>query len=176
MRGRWLAGIQPRNFSWVIQDRFAVSERPGGSVRSHRKVRRREELLWLKAQNFDRIISLLPSTHNLHAYDELSLAWSHFPMAAGGDPLETIGDLYPALHSWLRAGARLLLHEDDVSDNLMGVISGYLLWSGLIGEGPSAVAATERLLRRQMGAPGRQIVSVVGELPAPESPGATRQA
>jgi hypothetical protein len=167
MRGKWLAGIVPRNFSWVIKDRLAVSERPGGSVRSHRKVRRKEELLWLKGQHFDRIVSLLPSTHNLHAYDELELTWSHFPVSPGGDQLEPLADLYPALHGWLRSGERILLHEDDVSDNLMGVVAGYLRWSGLIADGPSAIAATERLLRRQMGAPGRQIVSLVHELPRP---------
>ena len=30
MRGRWAAGIVPRNFDWIIRDYLAVSERPGG--------------------------------------------------------------------------------------------------------------------------------------------------
>jgi hypothetical protein len=167
MRGRWAAGIVPRNFSWIIKDRLAVSERPGGYARNHRKVRRQEEILWLRAQHFDRIVSLLGSTHNLHAYDELALTWSHFPMPGGTDVAGALAGLYPSMYVWLRKGERLLLHQDELGDQLMGVIAGYLLWSALIPDGPRAITAAEQLLRRQMGAVGRQIVSIAGELPPP---------
>ena len=30
VKGKWAAGIPPRNFTWIIKDRLAVSERPGG--------------------------------------------------------------------------------------------------------------------------------------------------
>ena len=59
-----------RFFTWVIKDKLAVCERPGGYPRNHRKVRRREEILWIKCQGFTRVVSLLASPHNLHAYDE----------------------------------------------------------------------------------------------------------
>jgi hypothetical protein len=42
VKGKWAAGIPPRNFTWVIRDRLAVSERPGGFAPNHRKVRRQE--------------------------------------------------------------------------------------------------------------------------------------
>jgi hypothetical protein len=167
VRGRWAAGIVPRNFAWIVKDRLAVSERPGGYARNHRKVRRQEELLWLRAQHFDRIVSLLGSTHNLHSYDELGITWSHFPMPAGTDLLPALSAVYPSLHQWLREGERLLVHEDELSDHLMGVIAGYLLWSTLIPDGPRAITATEQLLKRQMGALGRRIVTAVTELPPP---------
>lgn len=75
LRGRWAQGLQPRMFCWVIKDRLAASERPGGFARNHRKIRRQEELIWLHQQGFTRIISILDSQHNLHAYDEAALAW-----------------------------------------------------------------------------------------------------
>ena len=81
MRGKWASGIAPRNFAWVIKDRLAISERPGGYARNHRKVRRQEEIIWLREQGFTRVVSLLPSPHNLHAYDELGMTWSHVPFA-----------------------------------------------------------------------------------------------
>ena len=84
MRGKWERGIEPRNFAWVIKDKLAVSERPGGYARNHRKVRRHEEILWLRNQGFTRIVSLLPSSHNLVAYDELGVTWSHFPTPGRG--------------------------------------------------------------------------------------------
>ncbi|MGA2932296.1 MAG: hypothetical protein ABSE98_09460 [Acidimicrobiales bacterium] len=65
MKGKWAAGISPRNFTWVIKDHLAVSERPGGFSVNHRRVRRQEEIIWLRVQGFGRVISLLPSPHNL---------------------------------------------------------------------------------------------------------------
>ena len=85
MRGKWAAGIPPRNFVWVIKDSLAMSERPGGYARNHRKVRRQEEIIWLREQGFTRVVSLLPSSHNLHAYDELGVTWSHVPFAPTDD-------------------------------------------------------------------------------------------
>jgi hypothetical protein len=167
MRGRWAAGIIPRNFNWIIKDRLAVSERPGGYGANHRKVRRREELLWLKAQHFDRVVSLLSSSHNLHAYDELELTWSHFPLPRGVELAPELAQLYPAMQGWLRQGERVLLHQDELSERLMGVVAGYLLWSGLIPDGPRAITATEQLLRRQMGAIGRQVAAQAAEIEPP---------
>jgi hypothetical protein len=48
MKGKWAKGIPPRFFNWVIKGKLAVSERPGGYARNHRKVRRHEEILWLR--------------------------------------------------------------------------------------------------------------------------------
>ena len=167
MRGRWAAGIVPRNFCWIITEHLAVSERPGGYAPNHRKVRRQEELLWLRAQGFTRIVSLLGSTHNLHAYDELGLEWSRFAMPAGAETHEVLIELYPAMFTWLKSGERLLLHQEELGDRLMGVVAGYLLWSGLLPDGPRAITAVERLLRRQMGSVGRMIVAAVSEIPPP---------
>lgn len=174
MRGRWAAGIVPRNFKWIIQDRLAVSERPGGYARNHRKVRRQEELLWLRGQKFDRVVSLLASTHNLHAYDEMQLTWSHFPFGGGSNPERVLGELYPALYEWLRAGERILVHQDELSDRIMGVVAGYLRWSGILADGPRAIAVVEQILSHQMGTVGRVLVTLVDELPPP-GPAATHE-
>jgi hypothetical protein len=165
MRGRWAAGIVPRNFCWIIRDYVAVSERPGGYAPNHRKVRRQEELLWLRAQGFTRVVSLLGSTHNLHAYEELGLEWSRFPMPAGSDTRDVLAELYPSLQRWLRSGERVLLHQEELGDRVMGVAAGYLLWSEILPDGPRAITCMEQLLKRQMGTVGRTIVTVVEEVP-----------
>ncbi len=85
MRGKWAAGIPPRNFTWVIQDQLAMSERPGGFAPHHRRVRRQEEIIWLRVQGFTRIVSMLPSPHNLQAYEQGEIASAHFPVPASGD-------------------------------------------------------------------------------------------
>jgi hypothetical protein len=169
MRGRWAAGIVPRNFCWIIKDHLAVSERPGGYAPNHRKVRRQEELLWLRAQGFTRVVSLLGSTHNLHAYEELGLEWSRFPMPAASETPTILAKLYPSVHRWLRGGERLLLHQEELGDCVMGVAAGYLLWSEILPDGPRAITAMERLLRRQMGTVGRMIVAAVQDVPSIDS-------
>src|SRR5205807_4068079 len=95
VKGKWATGIVPRNFAWVIKDRLAVSERPGGYARTHRRVRRQEEIIWIREQGFNRVVSLLPSPHNLRAYEELGVKWEHFPMTRGEAPA-VLADLLPA--------------------------------------------------------------------------------
>ena len=165
MKGKWAIGIVPRNFVWVIKDQLAACERPGGYARNHRKIRRQEEILWIKNQGFDRVVSLLPSNHNLHAYDELGVQWEHVPLAPGGDHAAVLGDLYPKVRGSLAAGEKLLLHQEEFADVLMGVLAGYLLWSDLLPTGPQAITAVEQLTHRQMGPPGRELVAVAGALP-----------
>ena len=163
MRGKWAAGIPPRYFSWIIKDQLAISERPGGYARNHRRVRRQEEIIWLREQGFTKVVSLLGSTHNLHAYDELGVRWAHFPFGALQDPASVLPDLYRSLHEWLGAGDKILLHQEELSDRLMGVVAGFLLWSGKLADGPQAIMVVERIVGRQMGPPGRELVGAVAK-------------
>jgi len=164
VRGKWAQGIPPRNFVWVIKDRLAISERPGGYARNHRRVRRQEEIIWLREQGFTQIVSLLPSPHNLHAYDELGVRWAHFPVAPTDDSRQVLADLYRQLREWLGAGERLLLHQEELGDRLMGVVGGYLLFAGLLDSGPKAITVVEQLTSRQMGPVGRELVAVSATL------------
>jgi hypothetical protein len=164
VRGKWERGIVPRYFTWIIKERLAVSERPGGYARNHRKVRRHEEILWLRNQGFTRVVSLLASPHNLHAYDELGVTWSHFPFGSTADSREVLGELYPQLAQWIQSGERLLLHQEELGDRVMGVVGGYLIWAKLIESGPHAITVVEQLLHRQMGPPGRELVALASDL------------
>ena len=122
MRGKWAAGIPPRNFTWVIQDQLAMSERPGGFAPHHRRVRRQEEIIWLRVQGFTRIVSMLPSPHNLQAYEQGEVASAHFPMPASGDAREALSDLFLQLDEWLGKGERLLVHQEELGDGVVGAV------------------------------------------------------
>ena len=161
MRGKWAAGIPPRNFTWIVRDQLAVSERPGGSAPNHRRVRRQEEIIWLRVQGFNRVLSLLPSPHNLAAYEEGQLASSHYALTPGGDAAEALGELYSEIDRRIRSGERILVHQEELGDRVMGVVAGYLLWSGRLPGGAQAIAVVERLVGRQMGSQGRDIVAEV---------------
>ena len=164
MRGKWAAGIPPRNFTWIIKDKLAVSERPGGYARNHRRVRRQEEIIWLREQGFDRVVSLLASPHNLHAYDELGVTWSHLPFSPLDDPHAVLPEIYDHLQGWLGEGERILVHQEELGDRVMGVMAGFLLRTGLVKTGPQAIAVLEQIVQRQMGPPGRELVALAPTL------------
>jgi hypothetical protein len=176
MKGKWAAGIPPRNFTWIVKDALAVSERPGGFAPNHRRVRRQEEIIWLRVQGFDRVVSLLPSPHNLQAYDEGGLTCSHVPLPAVGSVREAMVGLYRALDGWLGAGERILLHQEELADRLLGVVGGYLLWSGRLPGGPQATAVVEHLTSRQMGPQGRELVAQAETLKRVQTAGNLRGA
>jgi hypothetical protein len=46
----------------------------------------------------------------------------------------------------------------------MGVVSGYLRWSGMVPSGPQAIAVVEKILGRQMGPAGRELVALAPSL------------
>ena len=161
MRGRWAQGLEPRSFTWIIKDRLAASERPGGFARNHRKVRRNEELIWLAGQRFTRVLSLLDSPHNLHAYEEAGISYQHLPLGRHDEWPERLPGIYGTLGKWLDdPSERVLVHHEEFGERLLGVLAGYTLYAGLVQQGPHAIVLMERLSGRQLGALGREVVAV----------------
>jgi len=164
MKGKWAQGIRPRNFAWVMKDRLAVCERPGGYGANHRRVRRQEEIIWIREQGFTCVVSVIPSPHNLHNYTELDVLWRHRPFGVHDEPREVLADLFADLHGLTSGGGRVLLHGDELGDRISGIIAGYLVWTGMVPSGPEATSLVERLVHRQIGPVGRELVAVALEL------------
>ncbi len=163
MRGKWSKGIEPRNFCWIIKDSLAICERPGGHTANHRRVRRHEEIIWIREHGFARVISLMPSPHNLHAYQELNMPFEHVPFGSHEEGRLVLSQFYPQLRLWLAAKEKLLIHQDEISDRLQGVIGGYLLYTGMLTSGPQAITVIETIMSRQMGTVGREIIAMTSE-------------
>jgi hypothetical protein len=167
VKGKWAQGIVPRNFKWVIKDHFAVCERPGGYGDNHRRVRREEEIIWVKQQGFTCVVSLIPSPHNLHNYDEHDVSYRHRPFPSSTEPEpEFLLELYREIRDLSSGESKLLMHRDELGEIVSGVVAGYLLWAGLIPSGPQTISLTERLLERQLGTRARTIVTVTEGLVA----------
>ena len=165
MKGKWAQGIQPRNFAWILKDKLAVCERPGGYGANHRRVRRQEEIIWIREQGFTCVVTLIPSPHNLHNYDELGVTWRHLPFGQHDDAESVVRTLYPELAAMLSAGGKVLVHQDELADRVAGLMAGYLLWSEVVPRAPQATSVVERLLSRQMGPLGRDLVSLAATIP-----------
>jgi hypothetical protein len=161
LRGRWAQGLRPRYFTWVIQDRLSAGERPGGFARNHRKVRRQEELIWLSVNNFTHVVSLLDSPHNLHAYEEAGIEYVHVALGPRDELAPRLLAIYEALAKLLdNPEEKLFMHHEEFGDRLLGVLAGYLLYAGLVDEGPHAISIIEKLTSRSIGAEGREIVAI----------------
>ena len=72
-----MAGLEPRGFIWVIARRLALSERIGGHGLQHRRVRRSEEIDWLRDEGCTDVLSLLAGNQNLAAYREVGIRAHH---------------------------------------------------------------------------------------------------
>mgnify|MGYP001302514760 CR=1 FL=1 len=118
MRGKWAEGIQPRGRIWIVKDRLAVCERPGGYGPQHRKVRRVEELIWIRRNDFKRVISIIPATHNLHNYEEFDIDYVHRPVAIGGHLNTVLSVLYSDLNKLIKI--RLEEDKDYLLENADG--------------------------------------------------------
>ena len=171
MKGKWAQGIKPRNFYWIIKDQLAICERPGGYGENHRKVRRQEEIIWIREQEFTAVVSLIPAPHNLHNYDELGVPWRHWPVDAQDEPATVAGQVYPQLRDLLADGQKLLVHQEELGDRLCGLMAGYLLWSGLLDTGPHTIAAIEQITQRQLGPIGREFVAIAAQARGVSGPG-----
>ena len=164
LRGRWAQGLQPRFFCWVIKDRLAAGERPGGFARNHRKVRRQEELIWLAQHGFTHLVSLLDSPHNLHAYDEAGIAYAHVPIGRHDEMPERLAEIYGKVATFLADPVeRLYLHHEEFGEKTLGVIGGYLIYAGFVETGPRSISLVENLTGRNLGAEAREIVSATIE-------------
>lgn len=163
LRGKWALGITPRHFTWILKDKLAICERPGGYGDNHRRVRRQEEIIWIRENGFSTVISIIQAPHNLHNYDELNVAYRHRPF--NPDELEAwLRLFYRELDDLLRAGGKVIVHGEELGDRIVGIMGGYIRWSGLVDDDTKAIAITERLTGRKLDPFARNVIMTAPSL------------
>ena len=143
----------------MIADRLAVSERIGGYGFQHRKIRREEEISWLKRDaGMTSVITLLPGNQNLQAYRDAGLGVCQ--VAINSEPSkDDVEKVFKAVHKALgEPGAKVLVHKEVIDDCLGGLLAGYLVWSGMITQSIMAIALVQEILKRPLGPEGRALV------------------
>ena len=161
MRGKWAQGIQPRHFTWVIKNKVAVCERPGGYGANHRKVRRQEEIIWLRQNDFDFVMSLCGSNQNLHNYEEMGLPFHHVPFSGPSAGPLSLTRAMASIRDHVQAGDTIIVHREMLGERITGLVAAYLLWMELVPDGPRAISITERLFERELGQVARELVAMV---------------
>ena len=161
MRGKWAQGIEPRHFTWVIKDKVAVCERPGGYGVNHRKVRRQEEIIWLRQNGFDFVMSLCSSNQNLHNYEKEGLPFHHVPFSGPTAGPLSLTRAMASIRDHVQAGDKIAVHHEMLGERVLGLVAAYLLWMELVPDGPQAISITERLFERELGQVARELVAMV---------------
>ena len=156
-----MTGLKPREFVWVIQGRLAVSERIGGYGIQHRRVRREEEILWLKEEaGITTVFSLLSGTQNLANYRDSGFDVRGEPLAGDYEHAD-VERVFKGLDDALKdSQAVVLVHRDLVDDTLAGVLAGYLVHSQLVDDPILASALIQEILKRPLGPEGRSLIPV----------------
>ena len=163
LRGKWALGIEPRNFTWILKDKLAICERPGGFGDNHRRVRRQEEIIWIRENGFNYVVSIIQAPHNLHNYEELGMPYRHRPMRT--DDLDGwLRSLYTELDELVRGGQRVIVHAEELGDRLIGVMGGYIRWAGLVDGDTETITITEQLTGRKPDPFARQLMIRAHEL------------
>lgn len=164
LRGKWALGIQPRDLIWIIKDKLAICERPGGFGANHRKVRRQEEVIWLRENDFHCIVSVSGAPHNLQTYEEIGVPYRHVPILLSTDIDQWCRGFFAELNRLLAAGKRTVVHAEDVNDQLISVMGAYLRWLGVVNEATEAVTLIERLANRALEPSARSLIFRAHEL------------
>ena len=59
---------------------------------------------------------------------------------------------------------RLIIHSEEVGDRLLGIIGGYIRWSGMIDDPSQAIIITENIGGRQLDTWARELILGVHNL------------
>ena len=164
LRGKWALGITPRNFTWFMKDKLAVCERPGGYGDNHRRVRRQEEIIWLRENGFGCVVSIIPAPHNLHNYEELGMPYLHRPFTGVDDLGEWLRSFYIELQELLEGSTKVIVHNETVDDRLIGILGGYIRWSRMVDDPSMAINLTERIAKRQLDPFAREVILMAHEI------------
>jgi hypothetical protein len=127
-------------------------------------VRRQEEIIWLRENGFAQVISIIGAPHNLHSYEELNLPYLHRPLSGADDIDAWSRSFYRELRDLLGGDAKIMVHAEEVGDRIIGIMGGYIRWSGLIEDPSQAITITERIAGRQLDPFARELILRVHEL------------
>lgn len=133
--------VEPRVYAWLVADRLAVAERPGGGGRSHRIRRRTAELDWWSAHGATSIVSGMRTRHGLleAALGGFRVRWH--PLIESDQSAREVPALVDGVLAEMDRGeGAVLVHVDRPGEWLAGVDAALRLALGLARTRAEALA------------------------------------
>jgi hypothetical protein len=100
----------------------------------------------------------------LHAYEELNMPYRHRPLSGADDTDAFLRLFYKELQDLLGRNTKMMIHAEEVGDRLLGIIGGYIRWSGMVDDPSQAIIITERIGGRQLDTWARELILGVHNL------------
>ena len=145
-----MAGLKPNDFHWIIEGKLAVSECIGGGGLTPRKIRREEEIQWIKSQGINAIFSLLDTDFNLKNYQEVGFRTYHYPLSEDVHT-ESLNIIFEAIKEALSDKERkLLIHREYLDEEVPGILAGYLIYSKLLDDPIFSRTILEKILEKPL--------------------------
>lgn len=114
---------EPRRIWWARPRKLCGLERPGGGGRSHRPARRAAEIEYLKEAGVRLVISLMPTRHNITAYQDAGLDAIHLPVAEDQDGLL---EALAVLRRETRKPGAVAIHGNRYTDFVAAICAAHL--------------------------------------------------
>ena len=152
---RWGDGLEPRDLIWVFPQKLGVCECPGGYGPDRREVRLREELIWIRKNNFDAVIPLVSDPPTREAYANMRIPNHEIPLLELPSPVG-LHEIYTEIARRLDGGQKLLMHRYHHDEIMVGFIASFLLWRGIVNTAMKAEQVVMMLFDLQLGMRGRQ--------------------
>ncbi len=136
--------IAPQSYVWLIDDRLAVAERPGGGGRSHRIARRQAEFEWWHEHGIRHMVSGMRSRHGLIDAALFGFGVSWCPIADGESADDDVRRLVSTTIDRLdQDSGGVLVHVDRPGEWLAAVDIRLRLSLGLASDLHEAMAQTD---------------------------------
>lgn len=114
---------EPKRIWWARAGKLCALERPGGGGRSHRPERRAEEIEYLRQAGVQVVVSLMPTRHNMTAYEAAGLRAIHLPVDEDADGLL---DAVEVVRKEARKRGAVALHANRHTDFVAAVCAVYV--------------------------------------------------
>jgi hypothetical protein len=114
---------EPRRIWWARPRKLCALERPGGGGRSHRPERRAAEIEYLKQAGVRAVISLMPTRHNISAYEDAALDAIHLPVE---EDIDGLLEAVEVLRRETRKPGAVAIHANRHTDFVAAVCAKHL--------------------------------------------------
>jgi hypothetical protein len=114
---------EPRRIWWARPRKLCALERPGGGGRSHRPERRAAEIEYLKQAGVRAVISLMPTRHNISAYEDAALDATHLPVE---EDLDGLLEAVEVVRRETRKPGAVAIHANRHTDFVAAVCAKHL--------------------------------------------------
>ena len=92
------------------------------------------------------------------------MPYLHRPFTGTDDLGEWLKAFYGEIQGLLEASTKVIAHNESVDDRIIGIMGGYIRWSGMVDDPSMVINLTEQIAKRQLDPFARQVILMAHEL------------